>query len=1046
MRVRRFSFKSDARIVGLIVFALIALLLIGGSYLYYVFEIQDIILEKHQTLATAASIKAKQIEDWRHERIAEIERDAKDALIIKSAADILTAPENQVFKKELKDRLTEEVTADEGEVALLFDTKANLLAANDRINPATRQAMDEALADNKPVFSNFFRASDGSVDIDLAAPVRNENGHPIAVLVLRNIAASHLYPLIESWPVQSPSAETILVQREGDEVVLLNDLKDHKNSALVVHANLKETNLPSVQAALGKKGFFEGRDYRNVKVLGYLLPITDSPWFLVTKVNSEEVFIEARSRVIVVSLIVGVLMLIIVGLVSFLYRLRQSRILKNLSIAESHTVVARDAMRESEERNQAILHTAMDGFLLVNREGEILEVNEAYCQMTGYSKQELLSMRIDDLEIIQTEVQIKAQMQKIKERGMIRFESKHRRKDGSVMDVQISIQHRSSDETFLSFYQDITARKAAEARVIELSRMNEAHSECSEAILHSKSKEELFPKICRIVVERGGMPMAWIGIIDQQNRVVSPIASYGCGTEYLSGIDITDRADLPSGLGPVGTSIRTNEPVCCHDFQADPNLSPWRERAAHFGWKSCMAIPLKLRGGTIGALCFYSMKGQTFGRELSNLLVGLTDNISFALESYALEEQRKQNEKAILESNRQLEQAVRKALDVDRAKSEFLGVMSHELRTPLNGILGFSELLLENRLLPPDVLDKVSIIQSSGASLLKILQDILAYSQVDGGDFRLHNVPFSLSELAWKVIRIVEPEASVKNLKLSVVIGENAPGTLKGDPERIQQVLLNLLRNAVKFTDKGRVCLSIDSSSLDGDMNNVTFAVEDTGLGIVDDQKKNIFLPFTQADSTLSRKHDGIGLGLSISTRIVERMGSSIALQSEMGKGSIFSFELKLPSASSKIVATPGISGKLGNLDIGFSARFPAKILIVEDNPINLKLGVMLLGNLGYKDVLLATDGSEAVQIVKREKVDLIFMDLQMPKMDGMAATEQIRSWEAENRVERAIIIVALTANVDLAVRTQCFKAGMNHYVGKPFNSRSLADAVALIN
>ena len=1046
MRGRRFSSVSDARIAASIVTALIVIFLTGGCYLYYVSESQDIVHEKCQTLATAAEMKSKQIQDWRLERIAEIERAAKDSLMIKAATDILSAPQNQVFKNELNNCLTGELTEEQGEGAMLFDTKENLLAANNRINPATRTAMDEALARNKPVFSDFFRSSDGLVHLDLAAPVRDEKGHPIAVLVLSNTAAAHLYPLIESWPFQSPSAETMLVQREGDEVVLLNDLKDHNNSALWIHAALRETNLPAVQAVLGKKGFYEGKDYRNVKVIGYLLPIPDSPWFLVTKIDSEEIFAEARSRSIVVGLIVGLLILIIVGLVSFLYRVRQGRILKNLSLAETHTGVAREAMREYEERNRAILHTAMDGFLLVNRDGEIQEVNEAYCQMSGYSMLELLFMHIGKLELIETPDQINSKLKKIKEKGMDRFESKHRRKDGSVMDVEISIQHRSSDDTFLSFYQDITARKTAEARVIELSRMNEAHSECSEAILHSKSKEELFPKICRIVVERGGMPMAWIGIINEETRVVSPVASYGRGTEYLSGIDITDRLDLPSGRGPVGTSIRTNKPVSCQDFQIDPNLSPWRERAARFGWKSCMAIPLRLRGGAIGALCFYSMKGQTFSGELFDLLVGLTDNISFALESYALEEQRKQNERAILESNRQLDQAMRKALDADRAKSEFLGVMSHELRTPLNGILGFSEVLLENRLLPPDVLDKVSIIQSSGESLLKILQDILAYSQVDGGDFRLQNVPFSLTELAWKVIRIVEPEASVKNLKLSVVIGQNTPGTLKGDPERIQQVLLNLLRNAVKFTDKGRICLSIDASLLDGDLNRVTFSVEDTGSGIADDQKKNIFLPFTQADSTLSRKHDGIGLGLSISTRIIERMGSSITLKSEIGKGSIFSFELNLPSASSKIVGTPGHSGKIGNLDLGFAARFPAKILVVEDNPINLKLAVMLLGNLGYKDVLTATDGSEAVQIVQHNEVDLIFMDLQMPKMDGIAATEKIRSWEAENPAVRAIIIVALTANVDLSVRTECFKAGMNYYVGKPFNSRSLADAVALIN
>ena len=449
-------------------------------------------------------------------------------------------------------------------------------------------------------------------------------------------------------------------------------------------------------------------------------------------------------------------------------------------------------------------------------------------------------------------------------------------------------------------------------------------------------------------------------------------------------------------------------------------------------WMLTTKVPMRDEKGTIIGLMGIS-------RDITDLKLKEADLRKKNLELEALHEQEEAQRIA-------LEETAGKALAADRAKGEFLGVMSHELRTPLNGILGFADLLLDDRQISPDVRDKIALIQSSGQSLLRILEDILDFSRVEGGGLKLQNIPFSPSELAWKAIRLVEPEANAKSLQLSVVVGEKVPGTVLGDPERIQQVLLNLLRNAVKYTERGSVSLSLGLASGGKNLPRICFSVEDTGIGIPADQQEKIFLPFTQGDSTLSRKFDGIGIGLTIARRLLEKMGSDLTVKSMEGAGSVFSFEPDLPKATSVTSTGKSEDSDLGELDKEFAKRFPLRILGVDDNPMNLKLWVTQLGKLGYKDILTATHGGEALAVLEKERMDCIFMDLQMPVMDGMEATRRIRSLEAGNPSESPVRIIALTANASTSIRNECFAVGMNHYISKPFNTRSLAEALVIRN
>ncbi len=368
----------------------------------------------------------------------------------------------------------------------------------------------------------------------------------------------------------------------------------------------------------------------------------------------------------------------------------------------------------------------------------------------------------------------------------------------------------------------------------------------------------------------------------------------------------------------------------------------------------------------------------------------------------------------------------------DRAKGEFLAVMSHEIRTPLNGILGFSELLSHSPDLPTNLRDYVETITSSGEALLRILNDVLDYSRLDAGHVRIENKIFAPQDLLGDIRTLLSPHALEKNLVLGVSVGKNVPKYLIGDGGRLRQILLNLAGNALKFTDRGWVTLGL--RRMPGKAS-YEFFVRDTGSGIAPEQVEHLFQPFTQADSSISRRYGGTGLGLSISRRLAELLNGSLTVRSEPGCGAEFLLAVTLDDAGP---STDLLRESPPPLTVDFSARYPLRILVVEDDKINLKLMLALIRRLGYEP-LAAINGREAVEIQRREPLDCLLMDLQMPGMDGIEATEKIRAAERSNAPVAPVFISALTANIVPADRQRCFDAGMNSYLNKPVKLADLA-------
>jgi PAS domain S-box-containing protein len=952
----------------ILIFIILTAGIVSAVYLYYQHYKENYRVVVERKLSAVAKLKVDELVHWRNERLGDAGIFYKNTAFSALVRRYFEKPDDTETQGQVRTWLSQVQTANEYDRVMLLDTsyskKMMVPDGPELITSFVSQSESDILRSGKVVFGDFYwNEQNQRIYLKVLVPILDEanDNRVIAVLALRIDPEKYLYPFIKQWPTPSKTAETLLVRRQGNEALFLNELRFKKNTALNLRVPLdKNKELPAVKAALGQEGIVEGIDYQ-VPVIAFVCAVPDSPWFLVARMDTPEVYAPLKEKLWVTIVLVGILLTGASAGVGFIWK-------QQLAGFDQQKCEASKLLMGSEEKYRSLVEATPDWIWEVDREGVYTYVSPKVKDLLGYEVSEVLGKTPFDLmpeeEAARTR---KIFMEKVVEREpFYRLENINHHKDGHLVVLESSGVPAFDDNGQFQGYQgtdrDITEYKQAEKALRESEeRYKNLFKANIDGILIADAATKKFryvnPAMCRMLgYSEEELTRMGVADIHPKESLEQVFAEF----EALA----------------AGTKITAKDLQCVR--------------------KDGQVISVSINAGKV-------MIDQT--EYLLAIFRDITD--------------RRQAEETLRQAKTQAEAA-------NKAKTQFLANMSHEIRTPLNAIVGFSETLLQEELTEKQK-EHLRTIYNSGKYLLCLISDILDISRTEAGEINIEMKQCSLGQLIAKIESMMYPPAVEKGLTFEIREKGDLPANIVTDAAHLQQCLINLVNNAIKFTEQGHVYVNISLEDKDSEPR-IRFEVEDTGIGITPEFQQKMFDSFVQEDMGTSRKYGGMGLGLSIAKRFAGLLGGELTLTSEKGKGSAFS--LVIP-AGVDLAAQPLLNRQeiiddiITDISKTKQGNFSGCVLVAEDVKSNQMLMKFLLDRVGLK-VTIAENGAEAVNKALGQKFDLIFMDIQMPQVDGYEATRTLRSKGIKTP------IVALTAGAMEGDDKKCIDAGCDDYLSKP--------------
>jgi len=616
-------------------FLLLMVTILVSGYFFYEEQMKQVKREKLDDLSAIADLKVDQLARWRYERLRDAEYFRDNLEFVRGVQRIASSPVSSRDRQKLMQWLAPLLKNPEYYFIVLLDAKGRELvregARKNTVAQFSRESICMAHQFGKVMLADFHYGEQSQIHLDVPIPLSlmSESGRVVVgTLLLRIDPFQRLYPLVQSWPTSRRTAETLLVRRDGNDVLFLNELRYRKGTALVLREPISPSGCVAARAVLGKGGEYEGHDYRGVLVLAAVRQVAGSPWFLLAKIDKEELLTPLRKRSRI--LILGILLLVLfVGSLAGLYwRHQRARYYRDLYQDEHARLILAD-------RIEYLTRNANDSILLFDGDFHVIEANDKALEVYGYTREEIACLSLEDLRSGRDVPLQDERMHQVQVEGGLVYECSHCRKDGDCFPVEISMRYLEIDghPFFQAIIRDISERKKAEALIERLSHMYQVLSQVNRSIVYAKDRSELIVSICRTIVESGKFRLAWVGFVEGAPRRVVPYGKFGADDGFLDDLQISAEDD-PAGQGTTGRAIRERHHQICQNIGSDHVMEPCRDNALARGYLSSAAFPLMVDATCVGALTVYAPEPDFFDSEIISLLDELAANLSHALESF----------------------------------------------------------------------------------------------------------------------------------------------------------------------------------------------------------------------------------------------------------------------------------------------------------------------------------------------------------------------------------------------------------------------------